>query len=859
MKKRTFSLLLSLILALGCLSPLCVPAADPADTYPEIDEDAYNALYVQENLIFAADFFSLNEYWGEAAPTLPTAPYLLTEYDYKGTKVDFTVEANRLKYDGSGAATGFSAAYSAAISKYKAELEEILNTFVYVSKTPTAYLDLELEEGETLPITSFGAYLPSYGVNSWNDADGLYQTAGFAFGDGYLQPNRQMTSQYVTFRNIPGTGGFTAQYAGLCDTNGELATIRDIRIHSTAANGYRTFDQVLGYNGLNENKTYNLTSPVKIAMEESASYTLSLFSDRKNVEGAYSTVMTAHINGTEILKDLKLNDNNGGGVPNTLFGYHTTGGRLYAVRYYEGTLTDAQRARNHLADLCKYFRLDITGIDALHENDLGYLAGRLAAYTFTDDRAEVKAVFEGALSYLLEDSIVGSGAAYETFRNAILAGEIDASTVRALPAAYQGEVFTAYANLLASNPTADAATRQAAIEAAVTAVLTTHFGDYYGKTPEVTAEDFFTSTTLSAAAAHFKEVAEANALDLKSLVGVDTAILEHLYASFADVVPSVPSLSAVLQKRLVDTLAAYKERYFGESVIDSLLSFHGYQLTMKGDTGARAVYTVNTDVLAALEAKGYTVTFGSLFTAGSTAPTVKREGNAYVPASDAIKTETVYKTGTGYAGNHFTLLGKKAFAYEYMTNNAQEAIAFSAYAVVERAGEEPVLYYFAAKGANIKTVSVTLKQLASTCSNKNGIVYPNVQKLLARSTATEAAPTVYIDSENLTEFRPVLESDHKTMVNLFRKEIAAATSAPSAMPSVKPEDATGTRLIRFAHGDKVSLTKAADGSLLFTYVKGQEDAAAEILEKLLAVTVDIAEEGASMKLPTCFLTLGELK
>ncbi|MBO7169633.1 MAG: hypothetical protein J6W28_00470, partial [Clostridia bacterium] len=64
MKKRilSFCLLLAMVVTALPLAAMSVFAASGRASYEEED---YNTLYVQKGLVFAADFFDTNEYWGK--------------------------------------------------------------------------------------------------------------------------------------------------------------------------------------------------------------------------------------------------------------------------------------------------------------------------------------------------------------------------------------------------------------------------------------------------------------------------------------------------------------------------------------------------------------------------------------------------------------------------------------------------------------------------------------------------------------------------------------------------------------------------------------------------------------------------
>ncbi len=933
MKKRLLSLALSALLVLGCLSPLAVPATGSAPAYPEIGEEAYNALYVQDGLIDAYDFFRLNEFWSDTwadgeAPTLPPAPGLDSQYD--DNRLDSTApfiivryaksspntinsswgldaNGNKAWYDGSsGLAYSESATGTKKIFTFTDEAtardvltgiegkNEIAYTYAVIRqpKVSSTYKTARTNYATTVEndlklfahrgTVGMQVYLPEISPISYHDQTGLKQGANVYYVSadaegtergGYLQMTNAFSSQsYLQFTGLPTAGTIVGEYvmtggpattSSGADKKCNFLTLSEVVLYKEG-DALTRFD---GYNGvkftgkgdnegctISSSRLYLKTKAITLADPNA----VNVYGIHVKRDGGDLTA-GLWFNGKEIISPATATDSSTTGIRSQLGFSSTTEARVYAVRFYEQELDANGYAQNHFADLCKYFRLDITRMSALHASDIAYLAVRMADFSFTDDRDAVASALDSHLDYLLEDSLTGSGASLEIFLTAVRNGDVDASAVRALPSAYQAEVITAYADLLEKTPEADTAERQNAVDNAVATVLSREFGDYYNKTPLLLAEDFFAEKTLSAAAAHFFEVAKANNMDMKPLEDVDDTILEYLYLDFADVIPSLPSLTAVLQKRMIDALVLYRELYYGVSVVEGLLSFYGYQLTMHGDTGVRAVYTVNPDVLADLESHGFTVHFGAIFTTESEEPTVKREGNAYVPATSDVKQEAVYKTGVGYSGNHFTLGGKTAFAYEHMSENVQESLRFVAYAVLERTGQEPSIHYFTPKGETIKTASVTLNTLARACRDTVGTVYPNVQKILVRRGATEASPSVYLGSLNLTEQRPVMDNEHRTMVKSFQASIRAYTQAPSAMPEISIADATGTKLIRFETGDAVSFKQADDGSLVFTYVKDKEDAAIALLEAELERTKENLYATGTPALPTAFLVLGEIK
>ena len=117
MKKRILSMLLAIVMVVTAL-PLLVftaMAEEPETvTYPTTTEEEYNALYVQEGLTLATDFFFANKHWGkkESNP-MPPAPYEMEAYDTEAERWDIVYNE-----DGSEASRTLKAAFKSACTAY---------------------------------------------------------------------------------------------------------------------------------------------------------------------------------------------------------------------------------------------------------------------------------------------------------------------------------------------------------------------------------------------------------------------------------------------------------------------------------------------------------------------------------------------------------------------------------------------------------------------------------------------------------------------------------------------------------------------------------------------------------------------
>ena len=965
MKKRFLSLLLTLSLLLAGAAPLSVLAegTDPV-VYPEIDESEYNKLYVQDGLFFAADFFRLNEHWGEELPAMPTVPISWDNYEYKtyirvfydangngtedsgethyvvelwndangdgqrdddeltravefftdenengkrdegevvykteawtdadadgirdkdeavytevsvtdvngngevdddelvfcqsSTFVDLTKIENRVVMDGE-TPKGWTPAFSAAIKSYRGMMEKIFSDFTY-----KATVRIDEEDGE-----EYSSYLTiglsSFGDKNYQDQTGEKQATTFTFQNGFIRIGYQTANCMVRVSNIPYEGLLTADLVVAQPTPLEqhIFTLRDsaLRLSANAA-GVR-FTSVADYG--NGSSTSCALPGATLTVPQGKPFAMTIQQDRTvNAEAGTAALLTsAWSNNLTLAKDVPTTDKNTGINGVCIVGNFATAGiesDFYAFRFYDRSLTAAERRQNHMADLCKYFRIDISEMVNLTENEIAFIAqGAVQDLDFTSSREEIAAAIAERVKFLLDDSFLGEGEARDAFRAAVVAGKIDANEVRALGATHQAEVYAAFA---ACPEGASDEELQAAVDAAVDAILLRDYATYPEREPVLSATAFFEGKDLSPAAERFYSIAKNANADLAALRDVDEVILEHLYESFADVDAELPSLQPILQKRLEETLADYRVRYLGEALADELLSFVGYQITVTGELGARALYTVDTAVLTQLEEAGYTVHFGALFHNSGNAAALKVEkvdGN-YAPTVRGSQLAAAYKTG-GYLTDEAlyggTYNGAPCFAYERMTDNAAERLMFSAYVALEHEDWETPIHYELPERESF-TTTPTLTNLAKHYKNKLGVAFPNMQKLVASGKDTVTKTSLYLDGMNLTEYRVVLEEEHEAMAEKYLAAVKAATGVTVRSVEAEAIPAGDTMLLRFVKGTKNAFTKAADGSLVFTY-NATAEAGAAALGAAFADVVELSEEGETLKVAICFMKLG---
>lgn len=886
MKKRFLSLSLAIVMALSALVPMTVLAADgDAVTYPEIAAKDYNALYVQDGLQFQVDFFKTNEHWNTDGTVyaLPTGPAENTAYwhDANGDGVkdegethDFTTLAGRSCYRIVARAPGATSADYVDIATGK------------TVSTPTAEFATEAEAKAAIagiPARTDGkvyevfygasnaffaaytawqraeaAYLKGFFIKNVEDKFSLYSYApaiaagrtDYELNSGKAHSAFTQEAGYLKMRfDYHSSGGMQIGGLGLTSVRTDTLSLQTVTKFGPdiAASGQpilylnirpvAKFDAAgnrLVFTSFASNSAFQLKDGATFPTPERDIRTDFVEDVTITVEGAVTAgdsgdVFTVRTQNGTVLKTPGVI---GTSFQNMLYyGWSSSahGGEVYAFRYYNTDLSDAEIRQNHLADLCKWYRLDISemvsgGKIKMGADDIASLAIMMRDYTIGDERAEVAAAFDAAVAAL---RLEGEGDAFETFNSAVAAGKISAAAVRAMPKEYHNKIFTEFKRFYDANPAATNVALSQEIEAILDDIFMLDYVDYYFPTPAVSADDFFADKTgLSAAAKHFYTVAKTFDIELAPLSEAHEIVQEFVYESFADVHPDILQHTPILNKRLADTVLEYSDLYYGNVASAELLSFRGYQLRLAGDPAVRTVFEIDTEILSALEKKGYTVTVGILFkTTSATGMEIEKGEGGWDVITDSPATKLdVYKTGSGFAVETFSFGdGSTCFGYEYASTGSITKLFFRAYVAVEKAGTDPLVVYTETDGENFSG-GVTLRQLATYCREEMRVTSPTIQ-LLCREPLT----SVYIHGKCLTSFSVLLTAENSTFIDAFLEEMLSVTGVP--MATVQSADETDGPVIRFQKGPFDCL--CFDGEdLVFTYTSGRITSFAKALEAI---------------------------
>ena len=429
MKKRILSMLLLVVMLVTAL-PLTALTVF-AETTPNYDKDDYNALYVKDGLVWAVDFFDTNAMWGGPPEVLKAT----TTTDEGGNEVTITAP---------------QAVKNAILDRVwcDASNDTIAPTVTFEDGTNA----ITLQNGR-LPVNSLGTKgslrivgLSTYAnlrngitndgvISTTSSTQYIYNNLNLSYsGSGLSQvypsykPDRahptltpgltgspviNQIGGFAIVASAPdlGTGGYwwttgdaythTYEYVGtyLKDANGDYLLDEDeqkiVSISDDAITGQNKI--IYYYAGA----SLDTVTTKYFEGEEQAEAKIyeEVYIPEKNLVAGGDFVY--YENG----KAVYTKDDDTKMYPRTKYVYtdvdqnywklgHVSGADVYASRYYSRTLTADEVAINHLIDLAKWYKIDITDVKALTRDSLIALANDPAvlALTFANTTATAAAV-----------------------------------------------------------------------------------------------------------------------------------------------------------------------------------------------------------------------------------------------------------------------------------------------------------------------------------------------------------------------------------------------------------------------------------------------------------------------------------
>ena len=472
MKKRLLSLLLLVAMIVTALPLMALPAIAAETGEKEYTAEDYNALYVQDDLVFAMDFFRTNSNWDGTTTSYTNGDDLkaaMLAAMWKGA-TDFTLSISWADGNSATAANGF---LDATVTQVTASGLHKLTQSGYASgggatmngifQLPAATqqllfhnLRINISGGSTLYRmgvqvdssygNSLGGVIPQFLTEDGKKIGTTFSAAptSFAFAMSVTDPTLGMTWDSKNLTAIHEATYITVE--------GEDEPVLSV---SSATRDVITWYVPV----LRQNVTTSYVDGEKVdtpqtfsnVYVEADNRTTGFFGFYENAKPLYENGEVPYLNNNKYDTDIWY-----------LGTYQPD---IYALRYYGHTLTTDELAQNHLVDLLKWFRADLSYVKLLNEASLVELATLAVDYTISDEgvaaalKQKAKALAEAQYSSLDAD-VLALAAAYD----------LDLSPLETYPKGVLPATYTFLLSGIASseNVTAD-------YEAAVNADLLAYF------------------------------------------------------------------------------------------------------------------------------------------------------------------------------------------------------------------------------------------------------------------------------------------------------------------------------------------------------------------------------------------------
>ena len=529
MKKRVLSLLLMVLMVVSAVPLLAFATAAATDEETVIN---YGELYVADGLLYAADFYTLNQIWGEMAPEVPeslSASFAGTKLETKWALGNSDVAPTKLLYADGRTGTDYRyiqffntrAEAEAKLTELGGKVGDVQYYVTDKAPKPTDEFKNAIASYQNAlaaqlngfafrsSISGLGHYLAAIGPLSYHDNDGSKQIGTYEFGDGYLQFVYRDGQSYLTVGGLPSTGYISAEYvmgAGNVGAAGQFVTMRDIALSAEVDAENITFTQILGYAGITKMDFEDVKVPANKVL------TLGITSDRKFVtrdewvtydengenrtvvaEGTEGAVKETVADGSRHATTLFANGQqffNGTLVEsdqlvqiNTLLGYgNALNSQMYAIRFYNRDLSAEERAINHFADIAKWYKLDPGIYTTLDFDQRAEIAMAFADDAIGGDAGEVDAL-QAKLKETMGEVVYrvltegDDSAEAAAFREIAKETGIEIAELLTLPVAERINVYRAVLVLTESQKKSTTMV-QATVNAAIQAILRTNYGAY---------------------------------------------------------------------------------------------------------------------------------------------------------------------------------------------------------------------------------------------------------------------------------------------------------------------------------------------------------------------------------------------
>ena len=237
------------------------------------------------------------------------------------------------------------------------------------------------------PTVGFALNLPTMGTASYQDYYGDHMYAPFTVGAGYMELDPHFANSYFQLNNIPATGTLfldAVVAGGLTNvTNHKILALRGLNLLFTVnANG----TSFAGTNGaaaaaLTAHTVEGRETPFRLTIDSTVDAATTTMTFKTTVDGV-------QVYGDE--DDAALSAASAASAG--LFAHaNSSRFRFYTLRMYNRSLTAAEQAQNHFADLAKWFRIDLTPLGLLTAADMAPVYAAVADFGFDSDKEAVEA------------------------------------------------------------------------------------------------------------------------------------------------------------------------------------------------------------------------------------------------------------------------------------------------------------------------------------------------------------------------------------------------------------------------------------------------------------------------------------
>ena len=466
MKKRILAMLLLVAMIVTALPLMVLPtlaAEEEEKVYTEAD---YNKLFVTNGMVAGADFYTTNRYWGgteKTATTAADAKKILDTYIYPGSTTfnnpvlnagtfsikDGYVDLGHLKgewqfynieklmgYGTNGSAVELvraakRSAYLPVINSLRISTDAAGNVTAINNSSHTMYsgaaaITASNKLGTAFAYKDYSGVVHTYTANMQRNAI-TAPNCELAVSQ-FAAANPGKITQYYTSATASSPANYYSgsdAYAYTKDADGKVTVdlgqpVYTLEEHGSNVNATAVKGTAVSSVRLISTREYP-SSPVIPDYIKDAEGNVT-----ENTAGtAYWIAYDRYVNGAfSVYQDgTMLYDNDAAPFVNNGFYWGTdsfivlwgsdaaqidNSGKFYAARYYNRELTDAEIAQNHMADILKWFKIDLTVLETVTEADYAKLAPAFAAFTFESDPAAVEAALVAEVTKVVTEKYAGT-------------------------------------------------------------------------------------------------------------------------------------------------------------------------------------------------------------------------------------------------------------------------------------------------------------------------------------------------------------------------------------------------------------------------------------------------------------------